>query len=424
MPPMKSNAVETESQPANIIAPTPPTPRLGRMPTATSKGVRRQRFRILDFANESGSRAYRVQGMTRDKVYVRENYSDLREAECRRTQLENEYLLGDDAPLRAPRMTILTEDQLRLAEEIFRTMHKAEAEDCDLRTAVTSWLKAGRQKDQGIAPRLDEAFELYKAWLDTTPTLRLRSKDNYAGRTRVFVNSIENYRLDAITPDMIEAFLAKREISALSKINDLRVLVAFFKWAGDRPRRWLTINPAAAVTVEVGERPEPAILTVAQCKALLRAAEAYREGRMVPTVVVCLFGGLRPSEAHRLTWPAVNLDDRELRLASTDTKTGRSRIVPIVDTLAAWLKAYPDWPFCLSDRGMAAIRLAAGIAVWPPDVLRHTSISHYFRLTGSYGKTAEYHGNSESIIKRHYQGRVSSKETEAFYALLPKGGRS
>jgi len=28
-------------------------------------------------------------------------------------------------------------------------------------------------------------------------------------------------------------------------------------------------------------------------------------------------------------------------------------------------------------------------------------------------------GNSESIIKKHYQSRVSSKETKRFYALRP-----
>ena len=56
---------------------------------------------------------------------------------------------------------------------------------------------------------------------------------------------------------------------------------------------------------------------------------------------------------------------------------------------------------------------------WVPDVLRHTAISYYFRATGSYGRTAEQFGNSESIIKKHYQSRVSSKDTKRFYALRP-----
>ena len=43
----------------------------------------------------------------------------------------------------------------------------------------------------------------------------------------------------------------------------------------------------------------------------------------------------------------------------------------------------------------------------------------YFRSTGSYGRTAEQFGNSESIIKKHYQSRMSSKDTKRFYGLRP-----
>lgn len=422
---MNTNALQDESKQAtNIIALTPPPRRMGRMPGATSNGVRRQRFRILDFDNSSGTRSYRVQGMTRDKVYVRENFADLRAAECRRTQLENEYILGADASDRVPRMTILTEDQLHIAEAAFRTMHKADAADCDLTTALTAWLKAGRQKDAGIAPRLDEAFEQYEAWLKTTPTLRPRTKEDNRNRVRVFINGMENYRLDATTPEMIEAYITKRAVGNVSKGNDLRCIKGFFSWCTARPRQWITFNPAAAVAVEKGQRPEPAVLTVPQCKALLRAAEAHRDGNMVPFIAVCMFAGLRPSEASRLTWGMVNLNDNEIRLAASDTKTGRSRIVAIEPTLRSWLLSFKDKPFYPPShkRDFTAIKKAAGLTPWTPDVLRHTSISHYFRLSGSYGRTAEFHGNSESVIKQHYQGRVSTEDTKRFYGLLPKKG--
>jgi hypothetical protein len=41
---------------------------------------------------------------------------------------------------------------------------------------------------------------------------------------------------------------------------------------------------------------------------------------------------------------------------------------------------------------------------------------------GERGQTAEQFGNSEGIIKAHYQGRVSSAETKKFYALRPAAG--
>ncbi len=44
-------------------------------------------------------------------------------------------------------------------------------------------------------------------------------------------------------------------------------------------------------------------------------------------------------------------------------------------------------------------------------------------MTGSYGLTAEQFGNSESIIKLHYQGRVTSEDTKRFYMLKPLKSR-
>ena len=74
------------------------------------------------------------------------------------------------------------------------------------------------------------------------------------------------------------------------------------------------MNPCREVKVQQGDDAPPAILTVDECKVLLRAAEKFEKGRLAPYVAVCLFGGLRPFEAARLTWDAVNLADGEIRL--------------------------------------------------------------------------------------------------------------
>ena len=157
----------------------------------------------------------------------------------------------------------------------------------------------------------------------------------------------------------------------------------------------------------------------------------------MPYVALCLFGGLRPFEAARLTWEQVNLTDGEIRLKGTQTKTGKGRLVVIEQTLKAWLSRYrkcgeiyrPAYNLELRD-----LRAQVGygskseeqpdLKPWVPDVLRHTAISHYFRHTGSYGRTAEQFGNSESIIKKPYQSRVRSAETTKFYALRPQSRSS
>ncbi len=415
------------SQPANVVP--LPTPRFGRIPKPenASAQTHRQRFRILEFRNTGGSIAYRVQGMTRDGNYIRQNYASLKEAQCRQIELEADYLKRqpEDPSIRATR---LSDTQLRIAEAAF---HRLDSDD-ELLLAVNHWLQHGRNQNKVESPRLDEAAKQFKAWLAGSECpLRERTRANLRLRLNAFATSVGNLRVADFTPDLVEGYLAKRNLSPASKDNDRRAVSRFFSWCIQRPRRWAAANPCREVRVARGEKAPPAILTLQECKKLMNAAKVHRRGRLVPYTAVCLFGGLRPFEAARLRWEQVNLDDGEIRLEANQTKTKRPRVVAICDTLAAWLKAYRGKPFFPSNwrRDFDTIKARAGYPKptkevpepkpWPEDVLRHTAISHYFRHTGSYGQTAEQFGNSESIIKLHYQGRVSTEDTKRFYRLKP-----
>jgi integrase len=390
----------------------------------------RLRFTIQDYTNQAtGSKSFRVSGYKRDGARVRDNFGDLKAAQCRQVELETEYLARETET--AIRATKLTDTQLRLAETAYVRLDA----DNEILLAVDHWLKHGRQNAVAESPRLDDALKAFETWLETA-TLRERSKSNLRTRVNVFANSTGNLRVSDITPETIDTFLDGRSVSPASKDNDRRAVSRFFSWCMDRKRRWTAVNPCRAVKVDQGEKAPPAVLTVTDCKALLSKAESFKRGRLAPYVAVCLFAGLRPLEARRLTWEAVNLADGEIRLEATQTKTGTPRVVSICPTLAKWLKKYegrtfnpPNW-----RKDFDAVKGALSFGTptgekdspkaWPEDVLRHTAISHYFRHTGSYGQTAEQFGNSEAIIKKHYQGRVSSEDTKAFYALLPKkGGR-
>ena len=183
-------------------------------------------------------------------------------------------------------------------------------------------------------------------------------------------------------------------------------------------------NPCREIKIDTGEKSAPKILTVEECRAILSAAEAHKDGRTAPYLAVCLFGGLRPTEALKLEWKQVNLDDNEICLDATQTKTKKGRVVKIHPTLAAWLEAYKNQPFHpLNWRKEFNAVKAAGLKTWTPDIMRHTAISHYFRQCGSYGFCADQFGNSEAVIRAHYQGRVSSGETKAFYQIMPTKGR-
>ncbi len=388
-------------------------------------------FRIVEFSNpRTGSQSWRVTGWKRDRTRVRENYSDPQLAKARKLALATEWLSGHvETGMQA---TKLTPEQCRLAEAAFLRLG---GNDIDILPAVENWLKTGKQHHVTEEVRIDDAFEQFKAWMEAQPDKELShaTKQNLRNRVNIFANSIGNMLLTAITGDVISQFLDKRNVSAQTKTNDRLALSRFFVWC--KAKKWIAINPARKEEkTRRPARPEPVVISVDDAKRLLHSAEKFKRGKLAPYVAVCLFGGLRPTEAKRLTWERVNLDDGEISVSSHN-KTKRGRMVKMSATLKAWLTKYNGKPFYPKNwrNDFDDVRLAAGfgnpeknkkLKAWTEDVLRHTAISHYFRDCGSYGLTAEWAGNSEEIIKGHYQGKVSSEDTKRFYALRPgKGGR-
>ena len=360
---------------------------------------------------------FRVSGYRRDGSRVRENFLDEQAARCRRIELEAEFHAGHaDTAMRA---TKLTHEQVQLAEVAFIKLGEDWQRILD---AVEHWKKTGR-KSGGESPRLDSAVDQYLAWLAASP-MRDATKRHWRIRLNVFRTSTPNVRVSDVTPETVDAFLATRKTSPSGKDTDRRAVSRFFSWCIERPRRWATSNPCREVKVEMGESQPPQVLSVPDCEKLLRAAEAHKGGLLAPYVAVCLFGGLRPFEASRVSREQINLTDSELRLEANQTKTGRKskrgRVVTMGPTLKTWLTRYQGECFPANWRKeFDTVRKLAGITDWPNDVLRHTAVSHYFRATGSYGQTAEQFGNSEAIIKVHYQSRVSAAETQRFYSIMP-----
>ena len=393
----------------------------------------RQRFKILKFINpRTDTTSWRVSGIRRNGERIRENYVDPQEAQLRYTELEGEFhAASGTAALRATR---LTDEQVAIAEAGFKRLER----DQDLLTAIDHWLRTGKPTVIKESPRMDEALKQFKTWLEGTPELRKKTKINLRNRVGNFVKGTGNKRVTDVVPEHIETYLAARNVSPDTKDADCRAISSFFTWCMKGKRHWCINNPCYAVEIEgrTGDDDrEPVVLPLEDCEKLLRAAEGFEKGKLVPYVALCLFGGLRPFEAARLTWEQVNLGDKEIRLRGQQTKTGKGRMVVICPTLKAWLKRYKGQEEIYRqsfELELRQVRKSVGygepteespdLKPWVLDILRHTAISHYFRATGSYGRTAEQFGNSESIIKKHYQSRVSSKDTKRFYALRPGAG--
>lgn len=393
----------------------PPSENVDAPPKARKSAPRldQSRFVVKEFINPSGDKAWRVDGYKRGGKRIRENFPDVQSAQCRQIELETEYLRGYvETTIRA---TKLSAEQVQLAEVAFL---KLGDDWLRLLDCVDHWQRHGKHLAVDDSPKIDDAVDKYLIWLDKESGFRDTTKRHWKTRIKVFKNSVANHKVCNFTPELIEKFLDGRDVSPTGKDTDKRAVSRFFSWCIERPRRWAKTNPCKEVKIRLGEKQPPKVLTVKQCRALLKASKS---SGLAPYVAICLFGGLRPFEVLRMTWAHVNLKDREIRLEGNQTKTGTARVVPICDTLHAWLsvnKKHAIFPKGWTKK-FAAVRKKAKIKEWPADVLRHTAISHHFRLHQSYGKAAEQFGNSEAIIKAHYQGRVSSDDTKKFYKLLP-----
>jgi hypothetical protein len=108
---------------------------------------------------------------------------------------------------------------------------------------------------------------------------------NLRNRVRNFVNAVQNMRVTDVLPDHIEKYLATRNVSADTKDADCRAVSSFFTWCMKGKRHWAVNNSCFAVEIEGAsddDAHEPVVLPVTDCERLLRAAEAFGNGRLVP----------------------------------------------------------------------------------------------------------------------------------------------
>ena len=272
------------------------------------------------------------------------------------------------------------------------------------------------------SPTIDAAVLEFAEWVQTSD-MRPRTKVSVIWYSKRFADGVANVKVCDFGRVQADEYLAKLNMTPPSKDAVRRRCSRFFTFC--QTKGYCQSNPFSRIgRARRRDDATPHVLSVDEVETLLRAAEAHHGGATVAYHGLALFGGIRPTEITRMSWANINLTDREIRLPGTVTKTRRARTIQICDCLHSWLKGregQPIFPLNGGDR-LKEVRALAGFGPdkpWITDVMRHTGISHYFRLTGSYGLSAERHGNSEGIIRAHYQGLVSSADTERFYGLRP-----
>lgn len=202
----------------------------------------------------------------------------------------------------------------------------------------------------------------------------------------------------------------------------------------NRCRDWGLLPALGKHAAEAIRRPKipdagKEIFTVEQGGQLLRAA-IEEEARCLPFLIVAGWLGLRPSEAQRLTWEAVEWDRGYLHLSpKVAGKTAQERYVPMdprVTDALRWI--YERVPPARRKGRMCVFRSREFLSVlarrrgivetWPDDVLRHSFCSYRLAVIQDLAKVAEEAGNSPGILRKHYRRPMRAEDGAAWWMLL------
>ncbi len=147
----------------------------------------------------------------------------------------------------------------------------------------------------------------------------------------------KSFRLHEVTPLHIEKFRAEKLRAGLARSSTNRLL-ALLKRMFSVAEEWDYVkgNPVKAVRMfSERENMRERVLTEDEERRLLKESADH----LKPIITVALNTGMRKNEILTLTWNQVDLGERLIRVVKT--KSGRSRSVPVNDTLYRVLKVFP-----------------------------------------------------------------------------------
>jgi integrase len=245
-----------------------------------------------------------------------------------------------------------------------------------------------------------------------------RYLEDLRSRLNRFAQKFDGQMVATITSAQIDDWLRALHVSPTTRNNFRRVLVTMCNFAVQRG--YATSNPAekTAKAKELGEAP--GILTVQQTARLLESVSP----ELLPYVAIGALAGLRRAELERLDWSDVHFDSELIEVTAAKAKTARRRFVKMQPNLREWLlpvrkhtgKVAPD----NFRKAFDAARVAAGIAEWPDNALRHSFASYHLAHFKDAAALALEMGHTHSgMIFEHYRELVRPKDAERYWNIRP-----
>jgi hypothetical protein len=373
---------------------------------------------ITSAKNGTTYRSFQVYWTDDSGKFQRKQFSDRQSASIFAAATHT-ALLGKESA-HSIRSTVLTLDQLRDAEQAFSRI----APKYSLEEVVDHFFKTHHTQDFEIS--LTEAFT---RWLEAIRgSVRDRSIVQFSSTLRQFRNFVGEKPVHLVTTDDVENFLIslrdRNGVGPASRktwMNCRGFIAQFFNWAKDRRQSYVKINPCDDVRKFKIDKGDIEVLTLEQSERLMRTAETFKDGKMIPYFSLALFAGIRPGgELEKINRDQIN--NGVIRILANDAKTRDTRQVQVRPNLQAWLDKFRG-DICPPGyaHDMIAIRKVCGMDnAAGRDVCRHTFISNHIATYKSFADAAIEAGNSETIIRKHYFNRVSPGDSLKFWQIVPK----
>lgn len=210
----------------------------------------------------------------------------------------------------------------------FRT--KRDADDWARRTEDEMVRGVFIQRAASERLTLDDALDRYLK--EVSPTKSAFTQRGEACKAKQLKAKLGKYSLAAITPDLVADYRDKR-LEEGKKPNTVRLELALlghlFTVSIQEWRTGLAYNPVANIRKPSPGQGRDRRLSGAEETKLIEAVSKYSNPMLGWIVRAALATGMRSTELVSLRRSQVDLQRRIVRLASTDTKSGDARTVPM-----------------------------------------------------------------------------------------------
>lgn len=182
-----------------------------------------------------------------------------------------------------------------------------------------------------------------------------------------------------------------------------------------RAQGWCTENPVSCIKPPVAKEQMITPLSLEEIRRLEQTAHRPEHRKMLFSLALMLYAGVRPGEICRLQ-PARDIlwAERLIIIRPIASKTGGGRTIPLRKSFDLKESA------CIIPKNWATrwrnLRRAAGFTTWQPDVLRHTFASYHAAYYRNIPELQLEMGHRNAhLLHTRYVIPTSRRDAEAFF---------